>query len=79
MTGVLSECAHLRSLKMGIKIDAYTGDQRQVSEPHVETALLDMYAKCGNTESSLEVLYLFRDKRIYCLNAMISGMAFHDH
>ncbi|GMN40261.1 hypothetical protein TIFTF001_009481 [Ficus carica] len=79
VTGALSACAHLRSLETGVKIDMYARNHGQASSPHVVTALIDMYAKCGSIQNSLEVFYKSEDKDIYCWNAMISGLALHGH
>lgn len=79
VTSALSACAHLRSLEVGRRIHSYAKNQGQVCSPHVVTALIDMYAKCGSIQNSLEVFYKSQIKDIYCWNAMISGLALHGH
>ncbi|CAN6721997.1 unnamed protein product [Malus baccata var. baccata] len=66
VTGALSACVHL----------GYHSKQ-QASSPHVITALIDMYAKCGSMHNSLEVSYKSKNKDIYCWTALISGLALH--
>ncbi|PRQ26876.1 putative tetratricopeptide-like helical domain-containing protein [Rosa chinensis] len=77
VTAALSACAHLGSLETGIKIHTYAKLSGQASSPHVATALIDMYAKCGSIHNSLEVFYKFKQKDVYCWNAIISGLALH--
>lgn len=77
VTGALSACAHLGLLETGIKIHTYAKLSGQASSPHVVTALIDMYAKCGSIHNSLEVFYKFKHKNVYCWNAIISGLALH--
>jgi pentatricopeptide repeat protein len=79
MTGVLSACAHLGSLERGTKIHIYAKSHCLDSSPHVTTALIVMYAKCGSIVNALVVFYKFQFKDIYCWNAIISGLALHGY
>ncbi|EXC01122.1 hypothetical protein L484_025495 [Morus notabilis] len=79
VTTALSACAHLRSLEAGVKVDVYARNHGQAASPHVVTALIDMYAKCGSIQNALEVFFKSQVKDIYCWNAMISGLALHGH
>ncbi|KAB2627943.1 pentatricopeptide repeat-containing protein [Pyrus ussuriensis x Pyrus communis] len=55
----------------------YTEILEQASSPHLITAPIDMYAKCGSIHNSLEVSYKSKNKDIYCWTALISGLALH--
>ncbi|KAJ9167643.1 hypothetical protein P3X46_019260 [Hevea brasiliensis] len=77
VTSVLSACAHLGSLETGTKIHIYAIDSGLASSPHVTTALIEMYAKCGSIEQALQVFHKSQVKDIFCWNAMISGLALH--
>uniref|UniRef100_A0A6N2NFD2 Pentacotripeptide-repeat region of PRORP domain-containing protein n=1 Tax=Salix viminalis TaxID=40686 RepID=A0A6N2NFD2_SALVM len=79
VTGVLSACAHSGSLKKGTEAHIYAIDNGLASSPHVTTALIDMYAKCGSIQKGLQVFYKSKVKDIYCWNALISGLALHGH
>ncbi|EEF46864.1 pentatricopeptide repeat-containing protein At2g45350, chloroplastic [Ricinus communis] len=79
VTSVLSTCGHLGSLGTGIKIHIYAIDNGLVSSPHVTTALIDMYSKCGSIEQGLHVFCKSQVKDIYCWNALISALALHGH
>ncbi|XP_071723943.1 pentatricopeptide repeat-containing protein At2g29760, chloroplastic-like [Rutidosis leptorrhynchoides] len=77
IVGVLSACAHLGSLENGVKLHLYAMDNRLTSIPHITTALIDMYSKCGCIQNSLAVFYKSQIKDVYCWNSMISSLALH--
>ncbi|KAJ8775392.1 hypothetical protein K2173_023157 [Erythroxylum novogranatense] len=79
VTGVLSASAHLGSLEKGKEVHIYAIDNGLASSPHVTTALIDMYAKCGSIEQCLLAFYKSQVKDIYCWNALISGLALNGH
>ncbi|KAK7826101.1 eukaryotic translation initiation factor isoform 4g-1 [Quercus suber] len=79
MTSVLSACAHLGSLERGTKAHIYAKNQCLDSSPHVTTALIVMYAKCGSILNALEVFYKSQFKDIYCWNATISALSLHGY
>ncbi|KAH9760299.1 eukaryotic translation initiation factor isoform 4G-2 [Citrus sinensis] len=79
VTSVLSACANLGSLETGARIHVYATDNGLASNPHATTALIDMYAKCGSIEQSLEVFYKSQVKDVFCWNAMILGLALHGY
>ncbi|OVA01342.1 Pentatricopeptide repeat [Macleaya cordata] len=74
---VLSSCAHLGSVEKGREIHMYAGLIGLAMNPHIVTALIDMYAKCGNINGALQVFCKSQVKDITCWNAMISGLALH--
>uniref|UniRef100_A0A2P2IKK8 Pentatricopeptide repeat-containing protein n=1 Tax=Rhizophora mucronata TaxID=61149 RepID=A0A2P2IKK8_RHIMU len=79
VAGVLSACAHLGSLERGKQAHIYAIDNGFASSPHVTAALVDMYAKCGSIQYSLQVFYKASIKDIYCWNAVISALGLHGH
>ncbi|GLU01234.1 hypothetical protein SLE2022_185470 [Rubroshorea leprosula] len=79
VTGVLSACTHMGSLEKGNKIHLYAKDNGLESNPHVATALIEMYAKCGSIKNSMLVFYKCQVKDIYCWNATISALAAHGY
>lgn len=79
MTSVLSACAHLGSLERGTKAHIYAKNHCLDSSPHVTTALIVMYAKCGSILNALEVFYKSQFKDIYCWNATISALSLHGY
>jgi pentatricopeptide repeat protein len=80
MVAVLSGCAYLGSLERGTKIHIYAKDHcLEYASPHVTTALIVMYAKCGSILNALQVFFKSQVKDIYCWNAIISGLALHGY
>ncbi|KAK8944880.1 Pentatricopeptide repeat-containing protein [Platanthera zijinensis] len=77
MLTVLSACGDLGVLGMGkeihrlIKTDGITVDVK------LGTALIDMYARCGDIENSLGVFNSMDEKDVLAWSAMIIGLANH--
>lgn len=77
MVIVLSACGDTGALDTGkaihrlIKIHGISVDIK------LGTSLIDMYAKCGDIENSLEVFYSMTDKDALSWSAMIVGLANH--
>ncbi|KAK4564913.1 hypothetical protein RGQ29_006814 [Quercus rubra] len=67
LIGVLSSCASIGALDIGKWVDTYASERGLHHDIYVGTALIDMYAKCGNLDNALRVSW----------NAMISALAFH--
>ncbi|KAK7309848.1 hypothetical protein RJT34_06916 [Clitoria ternatea] len=74
---ILSACAHLGALDIGIWIHGYLSRERIPLSIRLSTSLLDMYAKCGNLELAKRLFDSMPGRDIVCWNAMISGLAMH--
>ena len=74
---ILSACAHLGALDIGIWIHRYLNGARVPLSIRLSTSLLDMYAKCGHLDSAKRLFDSMKERDIVCWNAMISGMAMH--
>ncbi|XP_016452485.2 pentatricopeptide repeat-containing protein At2g20540-like [Nicotiana tabacum] len=72
---VLSACAHLGSLDIGIWIHRYVEKLRMSMSLKLGTALIDMYAKCGCLDIAEELFDEMPQRDLICWNAMISGFA----
>lgn len=70
---VLSACSHLASLEKGVKIHHYLNERGFKLNLPLGTALVDMYAKCGQLEKSRQVFDSMEEKDVICWNVMISG------
>ena len=70
---VLSACSHLESLEKGERLHDYINEGGFELNLPLGTALVDMYAKCGQLEKSTEVFDSMKEKDIICWDAMISG------
>ncbi|CAI8586933.1 unnamed protein product [Vicia faba] len=70
---VLSACSHLASLEKGERVHDYINEKGIKLNLLLGTALVDMYAKCGQLEKSRKVFDSMMEKDVICWNAMISG------
>ncbi|XP_047332349.1 pentatricopeptide repeat-containing protein At5g15300-like [Impatiens glandulifera] len=80
MISLLAACSELGALDVGEKIHRFlsetNGHDLSVSSGN---ALIDMYAKCGSIEKSLQVFRSIREKDVTTWNSIIVGTAFHGH
>ncbi|KAK7274920.1 hypothetical protein RIF29_16021 [Crotalaria pallida] len=74
---ILSACAHMGALDIGIWIHRCLNQARLPLSIRLSTSLLDMYAKCGQLKLAKTLFDLMPKRDIVCWNAMISGMAMH--
>ncbi|XP_027188965.1 pentatricopeptide repeat-containing protein At5g39350 [Cicer arietinum] len=73
VASLLSACGDLVSLKQGKCLHAWAIRQNLESEVVVETALIDMYAKCNDGNLSYKVFMKTSKKRAAPWNAVLSG------
>ncbi|XP_057837805.2 pentatricopeptide repeat-containing protein At4g18520, chloroplastic-like [Cryptomeria japonica] len=74
---ILPACAKIGALEQGMDIHQSIKDKRILSETVVATALLDMYAKCGNIDKARELFDRMPQRDVVSWTAMISGYAQH--
>ena len=55
LASVLPSCTHLEFFKQGKEIHSYIIQNEFESDVFVGSALLDMYAKCGNMDMECQV------------------------
>ncbi|KAM6554225.1 hypothetical protein CsatB_014987 [Cannabis sativa] len=77
LVALLSACASVGALDMGKWVDKYASQRGLMNDIYVGTALLDMYAKCGNLDDALRIFNNMPKKNEVSWNAMISAFAFH--
>ncbi|KAL6524046.1 hypothetical protein OROMI_031141 [Orobanche minor] len=77
LIGVLSVCASIGALDMGKRVDEYAFRRRLQHNIYVATALVDMYAKCGNLDHASRVFEEMPQRNQVSWNTMISALAFH--
>ncbi|KAL3511068.1 hypothetical protein ACH5RR_030469 [Cinchona calisaya] len=70
---VLSACAHLGCLDIGVWVHGYVGKCNMPLTVKLGTALIDMYAKCGYLDLAQKVFYEMPKRDVICWNAMILG------
>eukprot|EP00268_Persea_americana_P023651 TRINITY_DN23192_c2_g1_i1.p1 TRINITY_DN23192_c2_g1~~TRINITY_DN23192_c2_g1_i1.p1 ORF type:complete len:539 (-),score=99.15 TRINITY_DN23192_c2_g1_i1:932-2548(-) len=74
---VLSACARLGSLDVGKWVHVYSKSNGFKENVYVGNALIDMYAKCGSIESSIDVFNDMNFRDLITWNSMIGGLAMH--
>jgi len=75
LVGVLSSCAAVGALELGVELDGYALHRGLYSNVYVGTALVDMYAKCGDLEKAAYVFGKMPFKNEASWNALICGLA----
>ncbi|XP_058106336.1 pentatricopeptide repeat-containing protein At1g08070, chloroplastic-like [Magnolia sinica] len=76
---VLSACAQTGALDQGKYIHLLIERCGINEDVMLETALVDMYAKCGRIDFALQVFDKMRVRNVFAWNAMIGGLAMHGH
>lgn len=75
MVEVLSACANVGNLDRGKWVHDYIRRNGLALNVYVGTALIDMYAKCGNFEEGFKVFRAMRVKNVCTWNVLISAYA----
>ncbi|CAK9186036.1 unnamed protein product [Ilex paraguariensis] len=73
LASLLWACAYLHNLKLGKCLHGWAMRQKLESDVNVETALIDMYAKCDSVLFSFRVFTKTSKKRTVPWNAILSG------
>lgn len=79
IVSALSACAKVGALDAGLRIHNYLSSNGFRLNLTIGTALVDMYAKCGNIESAGEVFCETKEKGLLTWSVMIWGWAIHGH
>ncbi|XP_027353451.1 pentatricopeptide repeat-containing protein At5g06540 [Abrus precatorius] len=79
MVGVISSCAHLGALDMGEKAHEYVMRHNLTLNLILGTAIVDMYARCGNVQKAVQVFEQLPEKDVLCWTALIAGLAAHGY
>lgn len=77
MVNVLSACAQLGALDVGIWIHNYIEKHNLTLNVALGTALVDMYAKCGNITKALRVFHKIPSRNALTYTSIIGGLALH--
>ncbi|XP_039125023.1 pentatricopeptide repeat-containing protein At4g21065-like isoform X1 [Dioscorea cayenensis subsp. rotundata] len=75
MLGVISACAHLGALDMGKWVHAYVDRCCMRLTTNLGTALINMYARCGEIETASSLFDNMKEKDVRAWSVMISGLA----
>lgn len=74
---ILKACGHVLDRKSGEKVHGVVLKCSFESDAFVNSALIDMYSKCGQVEKARRVYDGMVEKDLVALNAMVSGYAQH--
>ncbi|KAL0418515.1 UNVERIFIED_CONTAM: Pentatricopeptide repeat-containing protein, mitochondrial [Sesamum radiatum] len=77
MVSCLSACAQLGALDVGIWIHHYIEKHNLLLNVVLGTALVDMYAKCGNITKALQVFHEIPCRNALTYTAIVGGLALH--
>ncbi|KAF9608268.1 hypothetical protein IFM89_008553 [Coptis chinensis] len=73
----LSACSHLAALDHGKRLHAYIKDMWLECDLSVANALVDMYVKCGQLQTSRVVFDSVSQRDVVFWNVMVSGYGIH--
>uniref|UniRef100_A0A1D1YU43 Pentatricopeptide repeat-containing protein At1g08070 n=1 Tax=Anthurium amnicola TaxID=1678845 RepID=A0A1D1YU43_9ARAE len=76
---VLSICAQTGALDQGKYAHLLMERYEVKCDVVLETALVDMYAKCGGIDLAMQIFNNMRERNLFTWNAMIGGLAMHGH
>lgn len=79
ISAVLSACANLPSLLYGKEIHGFMVRGVLKTDLYAVSALIDMYAKCGNLELSRSVFDVMEEKNEVSWNSIIAAYGNHGH
>ncbi|XP_025823596.1 pentatricopeptide repeat-containing protein At4g39952, mitochondrial isoform X2 [Panicum hallii] len=74
---VISACANLATLERAEQIHSYVKDMGWESDVSISTALVDMYAKCGQLGIARRIFDSMLQRDVVAWNVMISGCGMH--
>ncbi|CAN6442049.1 unnamed protein product [Victoria cruziana] len=79
MVSILTACAHLGALDVGEWIRVYIEKNNIKTDAFVGNAFIDMYSKCGCTESAKAIFDEMPQKDKFTWTAMITGFAINGY
>ncbi|PKA60087.1 Pentatricopeptide repeat-containing protein [Apostasia shenzhenica] len=76
---MLSVCANMGALDQGNYVHRLIVRYNIIHDVVLNTALVDMYAKCGRVDLAFQVFRKIKEKNCFTWNALIGGLAIHGH
>ncbi|KAK2636241.1 hypothetical protein Ddye_031033 [Dipteronia dyeriana] len=77
LVGLLAACAASGSLTLGQCIADYVEDEVLALDANLGTAMVDMYAKCGDLDKAIDIFQRMESKDVKSWTAMIFGYGVH--
>ena len=75
MVAALVLCSHMSNLTVGKQINGLILINGLLNDARVETALLDMYFRCGDPQTGLQIFYKSKNKNLVMWGAVITNSA----
>ncbi|KAK1415504.1 hypothetical protein QVD17_31287 [Tagetes erecta] len=79
MVSVLSACTRLGALDIGKRAHEYIARKKLKIDVTLGSALVDMYAKCGDINMAMEVFWGMKEKNVYTWSGAIGGLAMNGY
>ncbi|KAL6615685.1 hypothetical protein ACP70R_037955 [Stipagrostis hirtigluma subsp. patula] len=79
LVSLLSACSQLGALDKGREIHSYIEEKNVRKDVCLDSALVDMYAKCGCIDMATEIFSKMQHKQILTWNSMIGGFSNNGH
>lgn len=79
LVSLLSACSQHGALDKGREIHSYIEEKNVRKDVCLESALVDMYAKCGCIDMAAEIFSKMQDKQTLSWNSMIGGLSSNGH
>ncbi|KAG9439540.1 hypothetical protein H6P81_019705 [Aristolochia fimbriata] len=76
---VLSACSSLSNLTFGKFIHQFIHRRNMKVDIFVETALIDMYVKCGSMKQAVQIFSKMKDKDLFTWTTVIMGLGCHGY
>lgn len=77
LCSILSACGHAGNLRYGKSIHEFIRDNHLVVDSHLQSALINMYANCGEMDLARQLFDKLSSKHVVVSTAMVSGYAKH--
>ncbi|KAJ3670712.1 hypothetical protein LUZ60_008138 [Juncus effusus] len=74
LSSILNACGELKSISIGTMVHGMVQKTRFMQDLVVNTALIDMYMKCGTVKDACKVFELMPDRNTITYNTMIFGL-----
>lgn len=79
LMSILSSCSHSGALQQGKRVHAMIVKTCFADDIFVGSAVIDMYANCGNLEDSKRYFHGMGEKDVVCWNVMIAANGMNGH
>jgi pentatricopeptide repeat protein len=79
VVGAVTACAQLGALEQGRSLHSYLEKKKVLFDVVVQTALIDMYMKCGRLDLAMSIFDNMDEKTVVTWNVIIVGLGTHSY